>query len=95
MTKVVQVPVYWLIVGIMVMLVSPVLSIVASAAINNRTIQTNERARAEARAESLIRYCRLLGSQVDVYSDAETPVGRDAYRTWLEEYNASGCQPGK
>jgi hypothetical protein len=89
----IRIPVYWVMVGLVVMVVSPILSIVVSVKINQRTIQVNERARAEARAESSVRYCRLVGSQVDVYADAVTPVGKTAYRTWLTEYKLARCQP--
>jgi hypothetical protein len=89
----IRVPIYWLIVGLAVMLVSPILSILVSVKINQRTIEGNEAARAEARVESLVRYCRLIASQIDVFAEAETPVGRDAYRTWLTEYQIQGCLP--
>ena len=91
----IRVPIYWLLVGLAVMVVSPILSIWVSVQINQRTIEQNERARAEAKAESTLAYCRLLGSQVDVYSEATSAVGRDAYDTWLTEYRKQGCQPGK
>lgn len=91
----IQIPIYWMLVGLAMMVVSPILSIWVSYQINMRTIEENEQARAQARVESTLRYCRLIGSQVDVYSDAETGVGKAAYRTWLTEYRAVGCQPGK
>jgi hypothetical protein len=89
----IHVPVYWLIVGLAVMVLSPVLSILVSVKINQRTIEQNEAAKAQARVESVARYCRLLSSQIDVYADAQTPVGKDAYRTWLTEYQTQGCEP--
>lgn len=91
----VHVPIYWLFVGLAVMVVSPLLSIWVSAKINEHTIRQGERARAEAKVESTARYCRLLGAQVDVYKEATSPVGIDAYQTWLTEYRTQGCQPGK
>lgn len=91
----VQVPIYWLLVGLAVMVASPILSIWVSYQINQRTIAENEAAKTQARVESTLRYCRLLGSQVDVYSEATSTVGKDAYNTWLTEYRLQGCQPGK
>jgi hypothetical protein len=93
----IHVPIYWLIVGLCVMVVSPILSVVASARINEKStrsaIVAADRAKEEAKSESLVRYCRLIGSQVDVYREAITPVGRDAYQTWLSEYRIQGCSP--
>lgn len=91
----VRLPIYWLVVGLLVMVVSPIASILISVKINKRTFDQAQRAQQEARVEAISRYCRLLGSQVDVYSEAETPVGKTAYQTWLTEYNASGCLPRK
>lgn len=102
----IRIPIYWLIVGLLVVIVSPILSIVTSVQINERTITRNEQerqrteqqveaARAEVRAETVARYCRLFGTQVDVYSDATTPVGNKAYQAWLTEYNNLGCTPTK
>lgn len=91
----IRIPVYWVVVGLAVMILSPILSLLASVKINEGTIRENERARAEARAESAIRYCRLLGTQVDVYAEAQTPVGQRAHDTWLEEYRVAGCQPAR
>lgn len=92
-TQVIQIRIYWLLVGIAVMLGSPVLSIFASAQINERTMEASQRAQEATRAEATLRYCRLLGSQVDVYSEATSPVGKDAYATWLAEYKLQGCKP--
>lgn len=102
----IRVPVYWLIVGLAVMIVSPILSIVTSVQINERTIIRNEQerqrteqqvesARARIQTETIARYCRLFGSQVDVYRDAVTPVGEKAYQAWLAEYKNLGCTPTK
>lgn len=97
--RVVQVPLYWLVVGIAVMVVSPILSITASAQINKRTIASTiaaaEAAKAEARKDGLVRYCRLIGSQIDVYDEATSEVGKNARANWLREYQLSGCQPPK
>jgi hypothetical protein len=89
----VRIPIYWLVVGLMVMVVSPILSIWISVKINQRTIEQNNAARAESSRQFQSVYCRLVGSQVDVYSEAESDVGKAAYQTWLDEYRRTGCKP--
>lgn len=88
-----------MLVGVASCVVTPVLSVWASIQIadNNRerAERQAEQVAVEVRVETTERYCRLFGSQVDVYKDATTPVGRDAYRTWLAEYNRMQCQPPK
>jgi hypothetical protein len=91
----IRIPIYWLVVGLMVMVVSPILSIYASVKINQRTIEQSNQARAAASAQFQVVYCRLVGSQVDVYSEAQTEVGKAAYATWLAEYKRSGCEPAR
>lgn len=95
----IRLPIYWLVVGLMVMIVSPLLSIYASVQINQRSAEqaakTQAAAEAKARVEGLAVYCRLIGTQVDVYSEATSAVGKRAYDTWLAEYRRSGCRPGK
>jgi hypothetical protein len=93
--KEIRIPIYWLIVGLCVMVVSPLASIYASVKINQKTIAQSEHAQDAARVQALAVYCRLLGTQVDVYSEATTDVGKRAYGTWLAEYRRTGCQPGK
>lgn len=89
----VHIPLYWLIVGLAVMVVSPILSVLVSVRVNAATIAEIEAAKQQARAESLVRYCRLIGSQIDVYNEAQTEVGQKARDVWLAEYQLSGCQP--
>lgn len=89
----VRIPVYWLVVGLMVMVVSPLLSIWVSVQINQKTMAQAQRVQTEARAEALVRYCSLIGSQIDVYAEAQSTVGQRAHDTWLAEYKRSGCQP--
>lgn len=92
-------PVYWLVVGLAVMVGSPVLAIFASVKINERAIErtqaTQAAAQAQARVEGLLVYCRMIGTSVDVYSEATTQAGKRAYTTWLTEYRRSGCTPRK
>jgi hypothetical protein len=89
----VRVPIYWLVVGLMMVVVSPILAIYVSVHINQRTIKQNDAARAAAAQQFQVVYCRLLSAQVDVYSEAQTGVGKQAYETWLDEYRRVGCQP--
>lgn len=95
--RVVRIPLGWFLAGIMVAVLSPMLSIVASKEINERTIKTTlaaaEAAKEEARKDGLVRACRLIGAQISVYDEATTAVGKDARATWLREYQLSGCQP--
>lgn len=91
----IRVPVYWLLVGIAAMVVSPILSIVISVQINQRTLAENEEIKRAAQVEGLERACRLIGAQVEVFDEAESPVGEKAYKAWVEEYRLSQCQPPK
>jgi hypothetical protein len=89
----VRLPIYWLVVGLMVMVASPIASVLISVKIAKRTIDENDRARRAQSVAFQVVYCRLVGSQVDVYSEAESEVGKNAYRTWIAEYHRNGCQP--
>ncbi len=91
--RLVHIPLWWFLVGIATAVLTPILTIYASVQISQRTIEANERSRAEVRVETGLRCCRLIGSQIDVYSEATTPVGKDAYQTWLTEYRIQGCTP--
>lgn len=89
----VQIPFYWLLVGLIMCLISPTLAVVLSVKINNHTIAESERTKAATRDEVRERTCRLIASQINVYDEAVTPVGKDARRVWLQEYQIQGCQP--
>jgi len=91
--RTIHIPIYWVVIGLMVMVVSPMLAIQASVNISERAIEKNEQSRREQSAQFQVIYCRLIGSQVDVYSEAQSEVGRNAHDTWLAEYQRSGCQP--
>lgn len=92
-TRVVRVPVYWLVVGVVTCLLSPVLAIIVSVHINNKTIAENERQRAQARAASTQVICRLAANQLDAFSNAESDTGKASYRAWLDLYRLSKCTP--
>lgn len=91
--RTIHLPIYWLVIGLMVMVASPLLSIQASVQISERAIDKNEQQRREQSQQFQSIYCRLIGAQVDVYSEAQSEVGKAAYQTWLAEYERSGCQP--
>lgn len=97
--RLVHIPIWWVIVGVASCVLTPILSILVSVQIadRNRIQQEQQAAKvaAELRAEGVERYCRLFGSQVDVYSDATSPVGIEAHRAWLTEYKKMGCKPPK
>ena len=91
--RTIHIPIYWIIIGLMVMVASPLLSIQAAVAISERAIDQNEQARREQALQFQVIYCRLVGSQVDVYLEAQSEVGRKAHDTWLAEYQRNGCSP--
>lgn len=91
--RLVHIPAWWVIVGVMTTVLTPILTIYASVQINQRTIEQNEQAKVQARHEATARYCRLIGSQLDVYSEARTEVGKKAHQVWLSEYQLQGCTP--
>lgn len=93
--RVVQIPIYWLFVGIAVMVVSPMVSTGVSVWVNKRTMAQAEAARRATQVESLQRACRLIGAQIDVFGEAESPVGQRAREAWLLEYRLSRCQPSR
>lgn len=86
----VNVPIYWLLIGLAVMLVSPVLSIIASVQI----VERNTARQAEA---NRIVACQWLGANLDVYD--ETPptseTGRNLRKKWLDLYNIARCEPAR
>lgn len=103
-TRVVKVPFYWLVVGVVTCLVSPVLAVLISVYVNNRTIEATERQRTAAvaeaerqqaaqRAESQRVVCALSTTQLNAFEDAASDVGKASYRGWLDLYRLSKCQP--
>lgn len=93
----VRLPIYWLVVGLAVMIVSPLLSIYASVQINQHAAakarQAQAQAEAKQRVEGQAAACRLIGAIIDVYSESVTAAGKRAHDTWLIEYTKAGCQP--
>ncbi len=92
-TRVVRVPTWWLVVGVVTCLVSPILAVVVSVHVNNETIREGERQRTAQQAETRKVVCSLATTQLDAFSDAESDVGKASYRGWLDLYRLSKCQP--
>lgn len=99
--RTVQVPAYWLAVGLAATLLSPVLSIVASVRIaEGNSKEAADKARTvqlATREEGRLRTCALVGGQVAVYEETPptTPAGKNAAANWLREYRLNQCQPPK
>lgn len=97
--NIVHVPVYWLVVGLAVMVVSPILSIVASTRIaeNNaaQVIQRQRQSDEMARTESKRLVCTYLASNLDVALETPPPTraGKAFYAANLDFYNRTGCKP--
>lgn len=95
LVRVVQIPAYWLIVGLATVIVSPILSTFVSVQVNKRTIAESEEIKRTAQVEGRQRACRLIGAQIEVFREAKSVVGEKALEAWLVEYRLSGCQPPK
>lgn len=95
------VPVYWLIVGMATMILSPPLSIFASVTIAERsaerTRQQQEQAQAQAQLEARKVVCNWISTNLDVFD--ETPpqgaAGKNLRERYLELYQISQCQPAR
>ena len=93
------IPVYWLIVGMATMVLSPLLSIFASVTIAERNAERTqlrqEQAQAQAQVESRKVVCAWIATNLDVFD--ETPptgaAGRNLRVRYLELYRISQCQP--
>jgi hypothetical protein len=93
------IPVYWLVVGMATMVLSPLLSIFASVTIaeNNaeHTRQQQEQAQAQAQVESRKVVCGWIAAYLDTFD--ETPptsaAGRNLRARFVELYQISQCQP--
>lgn len=95
--RVVQVPAYWLAVGVAVMVVSPLLSIFASVQIaENRAEQTRaeqQRADALVKAAGTRLACEQFGRLLDAYDPVTSAVGRDVRQVYVFLYNLIQCHP--
>lgn len=97
--KVITIPAYWLIVGLCVMLGSPVASIFAAVAISNNNarqiVAEQQRSQQAAREESRRVACSFFATSLDVYQETPptTATGRNLQENYLEFYRISGCVP--
>lgn len=97
----VRLPVYWVLVGGLTSILSPLLALLGSVSIANHNTQEQFKQQAEQaavlRQEGASRYCDLVRAQVGIYEETPpiTPAGTTAQRTWLAEYRRQGCLPSK
>lgn len=97
MKSTVQVPRYWVLLGVLCVFLSPVLSFVASIQIADRNaeqlVKRYERDQAASRAQNRAVYCSVFSSQLDAFDSATTPTGQASRRAWLDLYELVDCQP--
>jgi Tfp pilus assembly protein PilX len=95
----VNVPIYWLVVGLAVMVVSPIFSVIAAVKISaNQADHTREeqaRAAAVTQAENRQVVCSWLSAYLDTFD--ETPPASDAGKNlrlkFQDLYRISQCPP--
>jgi hypothetical protein len=86
----IHVPVYWVMVGLLVMLISPVLSMVAA-------VQIAERNSIRMATEQRGRSCSLYAALLDAYDEAPpaTATGKNVRKAYLQQYQSRGCSPAR
>jgi len=95
----IRIPIYWLLVGVAVVFISPIASVWASVTIarNNseRIVREQQQAQVEAQAEGRRVACSFFGASLDAYKETPptTATGRNIQENYLEFYRLSGCQP--
>lgn len=97
----INIPIYWLVVGLAAMLVSPLLSIFASVEIaNHNRVQAEKAAAAaakEAKEDARVRTCALFDGLLDSYIEEppSTKSGKAIRQTYIDFYNDPQlhCQP--
>lgn len=87
-SRLVQIPIYWLIVGVVVMLVSPMLSIIASVQISERRAETQA---TDLRRRSCDLYSRILAAYDE--DPPQTPTGQNVREAYEVQYRERGCTP--
>jgi hypothetical protein len=99
--RVVRVPLYALLIGVLITVASPLLSMLASVQIAERNaeriVAEQRRTEAAARAEARRVACVFFALNLDVYDQTppSTPTGRNLRQTYLEFYRLSECQPAR
>lgn len=95
--RIVQVRAYWLVVGVFVMAVSPLLSIFAAVQISEnraeRTRAEQAAVAAKVRAESIRFTCSQFGRLLDAYDPVRSPVGQDVRDVYVFLYTLLKCYP--
>lgn len=97
--KVVQIPVYWVVVCLFMvggsMIGIPLVSVKIANKNSERIFAQQEAAKAQARLESRAVICSFFASSLDVYLEVPpvSPAGRAQQRNYLDLYTISGCQP--
>lgn len=97
--RVIRVPVYWLIVGVAVMFLSPLLSFLMSVRVAEANAAHTREQQAEAQAASQatnrVVVCAWFAAWLDVYDETPptTETGRTVRAKTLELYALTGCQP--
>lgn len=97
----VNVPIYWLVVGLVVMMVSPILSVIAAVKISaNQADHTREeqaQASAATQAESRRVVCGWLSAYLDTFDETPptSPSGKNLQVKFIDLYRLSQCQPSR
>lgn len=95
----VRIPVYWLAVGILIAVISPIVSILVSRAIAvanaDRLIRQQQQAQAAQAALAIRITCDLFRRQLEAYDETPPPTaaGKNVRDAWLTEYRLYKCQP--
>lgn len=84
---------YLLAVGIATVLLSPVLSVVASVQIAERNAERVHVKQAAAQLVATRLACEQFGRLIDVYGDATTPIGREVRGVYVFLYTLIQCSP--
>lgn len=97
----VRIPAYWLAVGILIAVASPILSVLASRtiAVENaqRLISKQEQAQ-RAQSQTFVNAtCDLFRRQLEAYDQTPptTAAGRNIRDAWLTEYRLYHCVPAR
>jgi hypothetical protein len=96
---VIQIPVYWLVVGIAIAVANPILSVFASRtiAVENarRLVEQQQKAQAEQAGVAIRITCDLFRRQLEAYDETPptTDTGKNIRDAWLTEYQLYKCQP--
>lgn len=95
--RVVVVPLYTISVAIATVLLLCGLTLWAGVAISRRNaaalVAQNEADKLAAQQANRTVYCKLFGSQLDAFEDAQSPAGKASRQAWLDVYRLVRCTP--